>query len=246
MNVLSFRQRLICWLAYLVTRAFHATYRYEWFGLENYSKACSLSASSHPVIACWHQNALGSVLSHAHRRLGVIVSRSFDGEIISSVAARFGIASARGSSHRGGLEALREVVKLIKNAHDAGITVDGPTGPRHQVKPGVVSIASLTGSAIVPFAAIGLRSWSFTKSWDQFRLPQPFTRIICLYGPPIAVPRRLDKAGMESIRLQVESSLMALEDELAQGQEKYKRAKPDHKGMRPSHGPKRGMPASQD
>lgn len=231
MTSLTLRQRLVCWLAYLITRCFHSTYRYRWYGLEHYEEACRLSSSERPVIACWHQNALGSVLSHAHRRLAIVVSRSFDGEVIASVAARFGIASARGSSHRGGLEALREIVKLIRQGQAAGITVDGPTGPRYKVKPGVISIASLTGSAVVPFAAVGLSSWSFSKSWDQFRLPKPFSSIVCIYGPPFSVPRRLEKAELEAYALRLEEALMDLEARIASWKENS--SSPAHRGLRP-------------
>lgn len=212
MKPLSFKQRIICWLAYALTRVLHASYRYRWYGLENYESASKSSPLNNPIIAVWHQNALTSVLSHAHRRMGVVVSRSFDGEVIASVAARFGIVSARGSSHRGGLEALRDIIKLIRNGYEAGITVDGPTGPIHQVKPGVIAIASMTGATVLPFAALAERRWIFTMSWDQFRLPRPGTRIHCIYGTPIVIAHRSGKEEQEAQRLQLESNLMALED----------------------------------
>ncbi len=229
----TLKQQAICWIAYLFTRLFHASYRYRWYDLENYEAACASSQSGHPVIACWHQNALPSVLAHAHRRLGIVVSRSFDGEIISSVAARFGIASARGSSHRGGLEALRDIIKLIKSGHEAGITVDGPTGPLHKVKPGVISIASLTGSTVLPFLAVGLRSWHFS-SWDKFRLPKPFTRIICIYGTPIPVARRIDKDEQARLAFQLEEALMMLEQKVSTWRAQGLPYAAVHRGLRPS------------
>ena len=227
------KQKLICWIAYLFTRLFHGSYRYHWYGLEHYEAARLSSQSGYPVIACWHQNALASVLAHAYRRLGIVVSRSFDGEIISSVAARFGIASARGSSHRGGLEALRDIVKLIKSGHEAGITVDGPTGPLHQVKPGVISIASLTGSTVLPFLAVGMRYWSFS-SWDRFRLAKPFTHIVCIYGPPIAVPRRMEKSEQAGLAKELEVALTKLEDQAASWRAQGSAPPPAHKGLRPN------------
>ncbi|MFY7929370.1 MAG: DUF374 domain-containing protein, partial [Oligoflexus sp.] len=102
---LTKKQRLICYCAYLFTRLLHITYRYRWYGLAHYEAAQTASPQKSVAIALWHQNALASALSHAGRRLAVIVSRSFDGEIIASVMARMGIGSARGSSSRGGREA---------------------------------------------------------------------------------------------------------------------------------------------
>ncbi len=229
---LSFRQRLICWLAYLLIWVLHRSYRYRWYGLHHYEQARAGSSKSNPVIACWHQNALASALCNEGRRLTIIVSQSFDGEVISSVVKRFGIETARGSSTRGGLEALRSILKYSKNGWEAGITVDGPNGPPHVVKPGVIAIASLSSSAIVPLAAIGYRTWAFAKSWDKFRLPKPFSPILCVFGAPIEVPRKLDAGAQEIFLQRLHDALNDLESQVAAWRSAEVLPPAEHKGLR--------------
>lgn len=229
---LTFSQRLICFLAYIFVWLLHRSYRYRWYRLDCYEKAQKLSARANPVVACWHQNALASALAHEGRRLAIVVSQSFDGEVISSVVKRFGIESARGSSNRGGLEALRGILKYAKNGWDAGITVDGPKGPVHKAKAGVIAIASLSEAAIVPLAAIGWRTWSFKKSWDRFRLPKPFSPIICLYGDPIFVPKKAGEAEEARFLAELEETLMRLEAEVESWRLCGSLPRAEHKGLR--------------
>lgn len=229
---LTLSQKLICYAAFLLIWVLHRSYRYRWYGLEHYEKAQKLSQRSNPVIACWHQNALACALAQEGRRLAIVVSQSFDGEVIASVVKRFGIESARGSSNRGGLEALRGILKYAKSGWEAGITVDGPKGPAHKAKAGVVAIASLSEAAIVPYAAIGLRTWTFTKSWDQFRLPKPFSTIVCVFGEPITVPRKLGEGEQASFLAQVEGALEKLEADVAGWRARGSLPSSAHKGLR--------------
>jgi lysophospholipid acyltransferase (LPLAT)-like uncharacterized protein len=208
------KQKFICWLAYGLVGLFQFSYRYTRINPEGREQACLLSEKRLVAYACWHQNALATVMTHTRRRLAILVSRSFDGEVIAFVAKKFGIHSARGSSSRGGLEALRQLIKLTREGYEVGITVDGPRGPRHVVKGGVIALASRTGVPILPTACRGRRTWTLTKSWDQFRFPKPFTEILVLYGPPIQIPNRLSDSEMHEYQQKVGDALMDLERKL--------------------------------
>jgi lysophospholipid acyltransferase (LPLAT)-like uncharacterized protein len=215
MNSWTISQRLIFCFAYVLCRSLHASYRYRWHGLPNYEAAAARSERQNPAIAVWHQNTLPALLSHAHRKLAIIVSQSFDGEVIASVAQRFGILGARGSSHRGGKEALRAALAFAREGRELGITVDGPTGPRHEVKPGIFSIAARTGTAVLPLAAVGRKRWILHKTWDRFHIPKPFSIIDCVYGEPIFVPRELDETTLQELQAELKRRLLALETEIA-------------------------------
>ena len=87
-----------------------------------------------------------------------------------------------------------------------GITPDGPRGPAEHLKPGLVYLASRTGLPVVPVAAAARRSWTL-RSWDRFRIPRPFTRVVVAYGDPIEVPPGIEGEALEPWRARVESAL---------------------------------------
>jgi lysophospholipid acyltransferase (LPLAT)-like uncharacterized protein len=197
------KQKFICWLAYALVGLFQLSYRYRRLNPELRDQASELHEKRAIAYACWHQNALSTVMAHTWRRLAILVSRSFDGEVIAFVAKKFGVHSARGSSSRGGLEALRQLIKLTKDGYEVGFTVDGPRGPRHEVKGGVIALASRTR-----------RTWTLVKSWDQFRVPKPFTEILVLYGQPMQIPNRLTDTGVQEYQKKLTEVLMDLEHQL--------------------------------
>ncbi len=211
MKTWSLKQRLSFGLAYIFCRSLHASYRYRWHGLAHYEAAAAKSPQQNPAIAVWHQNTLPALLSHAHRKLAIIVSQSFDGEVIASAAEKFGILGARGSSHRGGKEALRAAIAFAKEGRELGITVDGPTGPRHEVKPGIFYIASRTGVAVIPLAAVGRKRWILQKTWDRFHIPKPFSIVDCVFGEALEVPPELDDATLQRLSEELKRRLLELE-----------------------------------
>ena len=201
-------------MAYSFIGALYLTYRFRWYGLEHDQIARRIHPHAQVAIAIWHRNSIGCMLSHAWRHLAILVSLSFDGEVIAYVARRFGIHSARGSSSRGGGEAFRQLLTHHKEGYDLGLTVDGPRGPRYKVKPGIIAMASRTGMPILPFAAVARREWVLHKAWDHFRIPKPFTEILCVFGEPIAIPRKNENTNFEVYAEMIEQSLMNLEEQI--------------------------------
>jgi lysophospholipid acyltransferase (LPLAT)-like uncharacterized protein len=162
------------------------------------------------VLLCgWHQQFF-SVIRHfqTYRRYhpSLMISRSRDGEIIAGVAERTGWHAVRGSSSRGGRNALKQMIRELKGTCLAGHIVDGPRGPAGVVKPGAVRLAHLTGSVIVPFYVAAERSWQF-NSWDRFLLPKPFSRVQIRFGEMLRLPRVKDGAAFESQRRLLEETM---------------------------------------
>ncbi|PLX85972.1 MAG: hypothetical protein C0617_02195 [Desulfuromonas sp.] len=138
----------------------------------------------YPILAFWHDQLLLMVLGYTGPGSKILISASKDGELIARVMHRFGMGAVRGSSNRGGRAAFRELVALGKESVDLVVTPDGPKGPRHQVKDGVVQLARLTGRGVVPMAFACSRGHRFA-SWDRFLLPYPFCRGVFAFGPPL-------------------------------------------------------------
>lgn len=126
----------------------------------------------------------------------VLVSESFDGEYIARTAQRFGFPVIRGSSTRGGSKALRQMARVMRSGTRMSITIDGPKGPRCQVKPGVVMLAASTGVPIVPMLPQAKHYWEM-NSWDRLQIPKPFTTAKVFVGEPVFVSREDIKGGIE-------------------------------------------------
>ncbi len=141
-----------------------------------------------PLWALWHETILMSVWYHRDQDVHVMISSSRDGELISRIARFFGYIPVRGSSSKGGREAMGELIGHLKEGKRCAITPDGPRGPRREIKPGVLNVARMTGCPVVPFAFAAEKAWRL-RSWDRFIIPKPFSRAIFVYGEPIRVPR---------------------------------------------------------
>lgn len=178
-----------------------------------------LEAAGEPfILAYWHDQVFLSVrfLRHAFltqdRPLGVMASHSKDGELVARVASSLGVRVVRGSSSRGGREGLRALHReIVKHRTSLVVLPDGPRGPRHEAKPGVVVLSQLSGRAIVPMAFAASRQWTL-RSWDRLSVPRPGCRIRALAGEPIHVPRELSDEAREHHRLALTSTLADLDD----------------------------------
>jgi hypothetical protein len=162
------------------------------------------------VVATWHQMILPGLAFFRDCRAYIMISRSRDGELIDRVNRRMGFRSVRGSSSRGGGEALHELVDQVRAGAQAAIMVDGPRGPAHDPKPGVVLAAARSGAPIVPIACRARPAWT-AGSWDRTLLPLPFATVVMSFGDPIVVPRELPSADLEAARLRVRDALCEAE-----------------------------------
>jgi len=174
------------------------------------SAVAPLWAAHRPIIyAVWHGRILLLPYLYGHRGCSVLASRSRDGEIVSRLIRRFGLEPVRGSSTRGGGEALRLLTRQLRRGGEVVVVPDGPVGPREVLKSGVIALARLSGAPIVPMAVGASRYWSL-RSWDEFRIPKPFARCVMRFGEPITVAPTADRAGQEAARKEVEAALRGL------------------------------------
>src|SRR6185369_4758339 len=185
------------------------TVRWEMIGWENWEAA---NKDGHiPIYTFWHNRVFLSTYFWRRRRIVVMTSQSFDGEYIARFIQRFGYGAARGSSTRGSVRAVIEMIRLMRHGQPAAFTIDGPKGPRHVAKMGAVILAKKTGNPILPFTVTPARYWSFTKSWDAFIVPKPFSRARLEMAQPIFVRSDADEAEMEARRCELQDALDGLE-----------------------------------
>lgn len=207
-------QTLLMYAIYGLVRLFHFTYRFEFIGEQHIANARLKGRGSY-LLATWHQNLFGGILAQTGTPHVVIVSRSRDGNPVAFMCEKLGHRAARGSSRRGtvdkgGKQAKDEMIEVLKTGVPGAVTIDGPKGPAHEVKPGIVEMARLAQVQIVPYAPIAERYWRF-NSWDQFRLPKPFSRILVYYGEPIPVPADTSFENFAIYQTKIAQQLHALE-----------------------------------
>ncbi len=163
-----------------------------------------------PVIfVFWHEYIFFPIYLRPHCRLAMLLSQHQDAEVLSHVARFAGLETVRGSTHRGGTAALKELIERGRGMSLA-ITPDGPRGPRRVLAQGCVYLSSRLQIPIVPIG-FGLdRPWRNKQAWDQFAIPRPGSRARAIVGPRIQIPRDLDRGQVEGHRLWIEQQLNLL------------------------------------
>lgn len=137
---------------------------------------------------CWPSEAPFHMLISAHR----------DGQLIARTVKHFGIETVAGSSTRGGSEALRALVRLIKTGVSVGITPDGPRGPRMHASDGAIALARLSGAPILP-AAVSVGPRVVMNTWDRLIVALPFGEGAMVWGAPIFVTAESDFGAMREL-----------------------------------------------
>jgi lysophospholipid acyltransferase (LPLAT)-like uncharacterized protein len=161
-----------------------ATLRVERLHFEHY---LGLKARGVPILfALWHGRMFLSIQAHRGEGIATMASQSKDGEWIARWLENNGYVVVRGSTTRGGSQALRGMVRLVRSGRHAALTVDGPKGPPRVVAPGVVQLARLTGAWILPITSSCSKP-RFLSSWDRYLLPYPFSKGVVAYGEPFPI-----------------------------------------------------------
>lgn len=206
-----------CRFIALYIRLVWATGRWE---IRNSALAEKLWQDKTPfILGFWHGRML--ILPAMWPRsapMHMLISMHRDGEIIARAIGHFGIGTVRGSAakpgsnkDKGGAAALRGMLKALKGEDCVGITPDGPRGPRMRASEGIVTVARVSGAAILP-CSFSCRNRVVLNSWDRFVIPLPFTRGVIIWGDPISVARDASADDLEAARLRIEAGLTAVTD----------------------------------
>jgi len=184
------------------------------FEMEGQDRRDALKAQGRPfIIALWHNRI--AMMPYAWEEetsaLTVLASAHRDGRLVSEGLGRFGFAAIPVDSRQGGPGPTRQALRLLKQGKCVGITPDGPRGPRMRLRGGMITIAAMAQTPIVPVAYSATRR-RVLGSWDRFILPLPFSRLVCLWGEPIDPPPRGDADAHERVRRLAEQRMTELSD----------------------------------
>ena len=186
------------------------TLRYEILNSEPVNKL--YDDNTNFVLAFWHGKMIVPWFFHRRKNFGALVSLSKDGDILSAVLNKWKYNVVRGSSYKGGKESLNTMLELARQNYSIAITPDGPTGPNEKMKAGAVIVAKKTK---IPLVLIGvhIKKKFVLKSWDNFQIPKPFTKVIVKYSEPIFIDENLSFDETSEIIKNQEAQLSLLNSE---------------------------------
>ena len=204
----SFKERLLIrflgFVFYIFTNLIGKTVRFQiegWEILEKVERDGKI-----PILAFWHNRIFLATYYFRFRGIIVMSSQSFDSEYVARFIQRFGFGIVKGSSTRGGVGGLIEMIRLMKKGFPTGFSVDGPKGPVYQAKTGTLLLAKKTGNPVLPFSVEAENYWTI-KSWDKLQIPKPFTRSKIFIAEPINVSKNADDSEMKNKHLELQKKL---------------------------------------
>lgn len=170
------------------------TARIHMRGLEH---AENLRASGKPVLwTTWHGQTMMLAIMFQQKlkglRLMLMIPDDWRGESLYFWTKRIGMHPRPMDLENKGLDTARKIARLVKNIrkdkYDNFLAPDGPAGPSHQVKPGIIYMAQKLGAPILPIGAYARHKYSLPR-WDAYALPLPFSRIDIIVGEPLELPK---------------------------------------------------------
>lgn len=192
----KFKQTVIPIIAWLLYRILYLTWRIKL--VEPPEMQSALKSKTPFILAHWHGDELALIHLFARYRLATMVSTSKDGEMMNLLIKLFGGVTSRGSSTRGGVSALKGLIRLMRAGHNTSMAVDGPKGPIYKVKPGVFELSKLTHAPIYWSGVYVDKKFEAKKSWNKAILPKPFAKVyIEWYGPMKMVSSEEDPKSTE-------------------------------------------------
>ncbi len=182
------------------------TWRFEVIAEEGVTPVLRGEKAGPEIYCFWHQCVLPCTLYFRGSGAVILISRSFDGELVTRVLRMFGFDAVRGSSSRSAREGLLGLNRVIESGRTAIFTADGPRGPIYQAKMGPIKLAQTTGAPIGAFHLEPHKAWKI-HSWDQFLVPKPFTRICVSWAKPTCVPADLAPEDFEPKREELNAAI---------------------------------------
>lgn len=164
-------------------------------------------AAGGAVLYCfWHGDLLVPMFAYRGSGTVVLVSGHRDGVMLQKVLATLGFNTVEGSITRGGAMALRGLLSSAKKGNRLCVPPDGPKGPIHKVKKGVLYLASRANLPVVPAGVAASSSWRL-RSWDRMVIPRPFSSVVVYRGKTLQIPRDADNDALEAWSLKLESAI---------------------------------------
>jgi len=173
----------------------------------SYEEGAQKTLDERPRVASsWHECMIPATYLFRNMGIRVMSSYSYDGEYMGRIIRKFGFVAVKGSSSRNPVKALLGLRRALDDGWTVAFTLDGPRGPRRQVKPGPAGLARSAGVPMTTFHAAVENAWVL-KSWDRMMIPKPFSRVLVRVGKLIPVPQDASDEDLARYSDELQSTL---------------------------------------
>ena len=211
------RKFIVRWIGPPLARLVYRSLGNSWqYVTEHEERLTGLLKGDRPVVGAFLHARTFQLLHYFSRpargRWMLMCSRSSDGDVMTSVEEGLGYRVARGSSGSGGARALAEMIRAQREDPQLNscLAVDGSRGPRGIAQPGILTLARKTNGVLLPVAASTSSCWVNQRSWDRTVIPKLGAEIRILIGEPMDIPRQLNEAQVEDLRIVLQQRLLAM------------------------------------
>lgn len=185
-------EKILPYLIFFIHRLVSLTWRVQF--IECASLKDDIKNRRPIVLANWHGEQSGMFLTILRHKVIIMTSLSRDGAMMTKVVELYGAKTVRGSSSNGGAGALRAMVRLARQGYIPTVSVDGPRGPYHVIKPGIFEVSRLCNAKIYPGVIVASTAWPLKKTWDKSFFPKPFCKLVVYWGEGIGPVKKEDDA----------------------------------------------------
>lgn len=165
------------------------------------------SLNKNAVFIFWHSQMLVGWSLFSNKKSCALVSQSKDGEILSALLKKWNYKVSRGSSSKGGKEALNNLIESAKKGYSIVITPDGPRGPAREIKNGALIISNECNIPIIPIRISYTAKKVLAKSWDKFEIPYPFSKCEVHFGSEYFYPEYMNEIRLTEFKDKIKSEL---------------------------------------
>ena len=159
------------------------------------------------VFIFWHSQMLLGWSLFPKKKVCALVSKSKDGEVLSALLKKWNYKVSRGSSSKGGKEALKELFESANKGCSIVITPDGPRGPAKVIKNGALIVSHECKIPVVPVKINYFSKKILSKSWDKFEIPFPFSKCEVTFGNEYFYSEYLDNLKLTELKNKLSSEL---------------------------------------
>ena len=201
----TWAQNIVSMLGAGYLRLVQITGRWE---VRDWQTMQDLIEENKPIILCfWHSRLIANAFGwKSDKPLYQLSTPHRDGKIAAATYNRLGVKTIWGSTSKGGSEAVRAMLKVLKHGGIISITPDGPRGPRQRMQKSAIDIARMSGAVLVPVSN-SMSPFKMLGTWDRMIVPLPFAKGIFAVGQPVEVPRDASPEQLEEIRYTMEQTL---------------------------------------
>ena len=169
--------------------------------------------SEHPekfIVFIWHGDSYCYYPFLEGKKLNVVTTQNKRGGVVSRISKHFGYDVMRLPDLAAGGNYIFQLKSQISKKNNANLvlSVDGPTGPEHEIKDFAMITALFSKRKILPLAIDVKHSFCLKRRWDNFKIPLPFNKITISVNDFYEVQKQDRKEKFISLKEELKKAML--------------------------------------